>query len=175
MKIVVVEPSGECAAALSGGGIGTFVGPLAEHGLDESFSFSVGAGPIGSSEGLTDREAVADGAPRQGFEDFAVIREKAFGTDAAGLVPEQRPLEERGGVVLVFGSQRLDVAQAGVIVDADVDMFPSSLAFLSPPISRDAMADASDDAAQLLDIDVKQISGVGVFVAANRLWGRECA
>jgi hypothetical protein len=124
---------------------------------------------------LADREALADSAPRQGFEDFAVIGEKPSGTDATSLVPEQRSLEEGGGVLLVFRLQSLDVAQAGVIVDADVDMLPSSLAFLSPPVSRDAMADASDDATQLFDIDVKQISGVGMFVAANRFRGRKCA
>lgn len=85
------------------------------------------------------------------------------------------PLKEGSGVFLVFGAEGLDVAQAGVIVDADVDMFPASPAFLSPSVSRDPMADASDDAAQLLDIDVKQISGVGMFVAPDRLWGCQCS
>jgi hypothetical protein len=175
MKIVVVKPSGKSAAALCGRGVGAPIGPFSEHGLDKAFGLSVCARPIGLGERLTDGEALADGPPRQGLEDLAVIGEKASGIDAAGLVPEDGPLEEGSGVFLVFGAERLDVAQAGMIVDADVDMFPARLAFLSPPVSRDPMADASDDAAQLLDVDVKQISGVGMFIAADRLWGRQCS
>ena len=112
MEIVVVEPSGQSAAALSGGRVGAFVGPFAQHGLDEAFGFSVGARSIGASEDLADGEAFAESAPGEGFKDFAVIGEKASGIYAAGLIPVDGSLKEGSGVFLVFSAQRLNVAQA---------------------------------------------------------------
>ena len=60
-------------------------------------------------------------------------------------------------------------AEAGVVVDADMDELPTdaTAVALSGPITGDAMADLVE-AAEFLDIDVDHLAGSLSFVAAHR-------
>jgi len=53
---------------------------------------------------------------------------------------------------------------AGVVVDSHVEELPSGAAGLVARVAGNAVA-GLDDAGQLLDVDVQQIAGRGVFVA----------
>lgn len=80
-------------------------------------------------------------------------------------------LEEVGGRVLTFVSADRRVAEARVIIDADVQKLPTGPAHVVAPIAGDAMAHRLD-AAELLGVEVEQFSRLFAFVAHHRWWRR---
>lgn len=95
-------------------------------------------------------------------------------------------LQERGSGVLTFVRKDFGVGQPGVVVDRGVQVgvaepgaaprvgavtcgggaveFPASTTLCAP-------AAAVGNVAELLDVDVDQVAGMGVFVAADRFSG----
>lgn len=86
--------------------------------------------------------------------------------DAAGGKPRHRALEKRRAAGAVLVCKDLDVGDAAVIIDGDVDVFPPITAHASPTVAMDAVPDAGD-AAEGFDIDVQQIARRRPLVALH--------
>jgi hypothetical protein len=73
--------------------------------------------------------------------------------------------------VAFLGPERFDVAETEVVIDVDVDVLPAGASLSSGAVAVNPVAGTSDDAAQLLDVDVQQVTRVLVLVAIQRLGG----
>jgi len=148
--------------------VGTTVGPFAQQGLDEAFGFAVGAGSIGScpdvaqSHGLTGLgEAMRDVAG-------AVIRQQALDTNSSGGEPGNRSSQEGGRARCSLIFQNLRVSETGSVIDGNVDELPTDTSSALDSVSGDAMADPTDPA-ELLDVEVKELTGMLTLVASDGL------
>jgi len=90
--------------------------------------------------------------------------------DAEALVGGDGRLQEGDGAPLALGGHNLGEGNPGVIVDADMDELPSDAAgvALAGSIAGDAVT-GSVKAAQLLDVDVDEVTRILPFVAPHRL------
>jgi hypothetical protein len=97
----------------------------------------------------------------------AVVGEDAFGLDAPASKPADRPVEEArsrlGGLV----GQDLDVGQAAVVIDADVDKLPPAPPMPASAVACDPMAHATK-APEFLGVQVQQLAGSFALVADHR-------
>jgi hypothetical protein len=85
----------------------------------------------------------------------------------AGVPGDQASKEgSRGGGSFV--GEDFGIRQSGGIIDGDVNELPAGTAAALPAVACDAVADDLD-AAQLLDVDVDELSGVVSLVATNGL------
>src|SRR5690606_37519200 len=95
------------------------------------------------------------------------VREDPLAVDSTFLEPAYGALEKCSGARCVLRGEHLGIRQARVVVDADEDDFPTNTPSLAAPISMDRMPDPLDPS-ELLGVDVKQASRVGVLVALRR-------
>lgn len=171
-EIVVVEESREAVGSLDRGCIGSFVGPFAQEGLDESFGFSVGLRAVGTSTEVAQLELLAGGFEPVRDVAGAVVGHDGLDTYAAALEPGDRAFEKAGGGRGSFIGEDLRVGEAGSIVDGHVNELPSDASRVLPTIAGDAMADAAD-AAKLFDIDVDELARAVPLVSDDGLFGFE--
>ncbi len=141
------------------------VGPFAQHGLDESFGFAVGAGPVRAGAEVVDPEPFDRGGVDFGAVAGAVVGHDALHVDAMLGEPGDRSFQERdaGGAFLV--GEDLDVGEAAGVVDRDVDVLPAGL--VGAPVALAAAGDSMTgtfEPAELLDVDVDQLAGVAAAV-----------
>ena len=176
MEIVVVKVVGKEGGAVVGGVVGAGIGPLAGDGLDEALGLAIGLRAVGAGEGVFEPEVATGGGKELGAISGAAIGEEAPDVDAVipiegdGLV---EGLEDAGGL---FIGMKGGEGQAAVIVDGDVEALHAG-----PGVAVGAVAGGADagflEAAELLDIEVEEVAGGGVFVADDggfgRLEGRE--
>jgi hypothetical protein len=171
-EIVVVEVSREAVGSLGRGCVGSFVGPFAQQGLDESFGFSVGLRAVGASPQMAQLELLAGRFEPVGAVAGAVIGHDGLDTDAATLEPGDGAFEEAGGGRGSFIGEYLGVGESGSVIDSDMDELPADATDLLRVVSVDAMTDASYTA-QLFDIHVDELAGMLPLVSANGLFGFE--
>src|SRR4051794_14119073 len=105
----------------------------------------------------------------------AVVGHQLLDLDPVGAVEGERPSQkaDRGGCLLV--RQDLHVGKASGVIDADVDPLPAraqSPAFAPldlrvAPAGNAVPRSLGADPAELLDVDVDQLSGAGALVAAS--------
>ena len=100
-----------------------------------------------------------------------------FGVNAlvVAMLLVERPArrEEGDGALGGFVGEELGESQAAVIVDSDVEVFPTGAAdMIALAVAGDAMAGAFD-ARELLDVEVEQFTRERAFVALDgRRWGK---
>ena len=117
---------------------------------------------------MLDAQRAASSAELETIEARAVIGEHAAGVDTEASEPVGSTMQEvdrgDGFLVGVHGGE----GKPGVIVDGDVEELPSSAAGLVAGIAGDAMP-SPDDAGELLDVEVHQITGHRMLIANHRL------
>ena len=164
--MVAVEPVPEVLGALCGGGVGVRVGPLAECGLDEAFGFAVGTRGEGPGEAMAQALLGTARIEGPGTVTPAVVGEHAADTDAeAAVVVEGGAEEGRGSGGGLVGIE-LGEGEAGVVVDADMEVFPAGAGAGVAAVPGEAVTGAVK-AAEFLDVEVQQVARVGMFVAAD--------
>ena len=168
LEVVVFDPRSHGSGSLCRGGVGRGIEPVAQAGLDESFGLAVGSGCVrfGADVACTD-------LAEHGLEGVAVgIGEGVVGHDALdGHVVSFEPLggaaEELGRSLAALGVEDLGVGEAGMVVDADMEVLPAAATPTAAPAAADAVANAVD-AAELLGVDVDELAGALAFVADDR-------
>src|SRR5487761_1309941 len=164
MPVVLVYPRGEMVESIFGVWVEPDVGPFADGGLDEALRLAVGAGSVDAGADMFDIEFPAGEGEAMGIEARAVIGHDAPHLDAEpGEVSHslvQETCRGSGFFIRHHGGE----GDAGVVVDGHIEELPAGAAGFVLGIAGDAMA-GFDDAGQLLDVDVQQVSRGGVFVA----------
>jgi len=171
-SIVTVEVGREAIGSMSRSEIGTPVGPLAKQSLDEAFGFSVGSGTVGLSAQVSETKVLAGVSEAVRDVAGAVVGHDGLDPDTLALEPGDGSFEEcgrRGGSLI---GQYLGVSQTGSVIDGDVDELPTDAADTSGAVTVDTMAHSSD-AAELLDIDVDELSRMVSLVADDGFFGIE--
>jgi hypothetical protein len=148
------------------------VGPSAQESLDEAFGFSIGARAVGSSTQVAQAEPSAGGGEAAGDVAGAVVGHDAGDGDAVGAVPGDQSSKEGNRCWRPFVGKDFGISETGGVVDGDVNELPPGTAAALPAIAGDAVADDLD-AAQLLDIDVDELSGTVSLVTADGFLGVE--
>src|SRR5207248_3762133 len=90
------------------------------------------------------------------------------------FVPGDQSSKEGNSGWRSFVSQDFGIGQTGGIVDGNVDELPTDASSALPAVTGDAVTDDLD-AAQLLDVNMDELSGVVSLVAANGFFGIEVA
>jgi hypothetical protein len=97
----------------------------------------------------------------------AVVRQQASGLNASGREPVEGPFQKVGGGLPPLVGKNLDVSDARVIVDADMDKLPADATDVGRAIAVDAVTDSSDTP-QLLGVDVKKLPRRCMLVTYGR-------
>jgi|SRR5215472_4301623 len=165
MPVVVVEPGRQLSVAFLGVEVGAGVDPLPESGLDEPFGLAVGTRRIGTGEVVMQAE-LENGSPEgMGTITMAVIGEQAANGDAEAGVIGHSGVEEsdrsRGGE----GGQDLSEGNAGMVINGDVKVLPAAV-MLAATTAIGTEGNVGE-AAELLDIEVKQIAGGGMLITKD--------
>ena len=154
------------SGALLGAGVGASVSPFSQSGLDEAFGLAVGARRVRAGKAMADAETMASIAEEPRAIARAVVGQQTTNVDAEGAVVSDRSMEESHGGVAAFIGQDLREGEAGVVVDGDVNELPAGAATALGLVGGNAMTGA-EEAAELLDVEMQQIAGAGMFVAAH--------
>ena len=171
--IVGVEPGGVGVAAFLFGAVGLCVGPFVEQGAVEAFDLPVGLGSVGPGALVGDPGPGQRVAPGVGLVAGAVVGQHPLDGDPGGLEEGLGAGPEGGGGLLALVGQDLAVGQAGVVVDGVVQVAVAGPGAgpAAGLASQGLVAAAVGDVSQLLDVDVHQVAGGGVLVAADRAAG----
>jgi hypothetical protein len=129
--VVVVGPGSEAEVALLGVGPVSSVGPFAQGGLDEAFSFAVGLRRVRASTAVFEAHFETSLAKLVGAIAAAVIGEQRADEDAVASEEGNRiPEEGDGGVGPLIGEDASE-GQARVIVDSDMQGLPTRMFLLT--------------------------------------------
>jgi hypothetical protein len=117
-------------------------------------------------------QAVAVAAVVEGMSAVtrSIVGEDGERLNTALMEEGEGALEEGYGGFLSLIGQNFQVGQAGGVIDADMDKLPARTRAAAAADSGDAVADAVD-AAQFLDVQVQELSGM-FFLVASRWLGR---
>ena len=177
VPIVAVYPGRQMRGALGGGVVDVGIGPLAQGGLDEAFGLAVGAGREGARVSMAEASREAACVEGTGAVTPAVVGQHAADLDAEMLVVGERGGEKRGGAGGRLVGVDLGEGHAGMVIHADMDVFPAGAWTGVAAVVGHAVAGAAKPA-EFLDIEVQQVAGMRMFVAANgrrRVEGRPVA
>src|SRR5262249_21167328 len=108
--------------------LGLRVGPFAQAGLNEAFGLAIGFGCVGFGADVAQAELLASTSEGEGFIAGTVVGHHALDLDAEPFVIGDRGPEEGDGAAPLLVRHDLGKGDARVIVDADVDVFPSNTA-----------------------------------------------
>lgn len=136
--------------------------------MDEAFGFTVGARAIGSCAQVTESESSAGGGEAVGDVARAVVGHDAGDRDAVAGVPGDQSSKEGDRGWRPFVSEDFGVSQTGGVIDGNVDELPAGPRSALSAVAGDAVAD-DFDAAQLLGVNVDELSGLVSLVAVNGL------
>src|SRR3990172_227091 len=178
--VVVPKPAVKGCGAFCARGVDGAVGPAVSQGADEALCFPVCLGTVGTGAEVLDPELSA--GKRVHYRDVgaAVVGEQLLDLDPVAAVEADGAAEEAGrGRRLLIG-QHLRVGEAAVVVDGDVHVLPADRAPRLASLvgggrvvvlraSADPPACSASDPAELLDIDVQQLTWPGALVADGRL------
>jgi len=165
--VVPAQPAGECACAVGACWVDVAVGPFALQDADERLGFAVRFGRVWPGADVTD--AVLG---EQASEGVAAIPAAVVGEDAldrravVGVVADHLGGEGRA-VGAALRCAQLHDGVAGVVIHRDVGVLPSSAVIATDAVLEDAFADLPE-AAQLLDVQVHQLTHRGVLIPIRR-------
>jgi len=175
--IVHVGPFWQRFFALLGCCIGSGIGPFAQRGLDEALGFSIGLRRVWFGSDVAEAELLTGVAKRVGPVAASIVGHDALDLDTQLGIPGHRRLQMGDGAVSPLVRMDLGEGKARGIVDADMNMLPSGSSGLGAAsvglagsIACDAVSDLLE-AAQLFDIEMDQLSGMGALVPSHRLGG----
>jgi hypothetical protein len=146
------------------------VGPFVLERLDESLGLAVPARCVGRGDdvaraGLLEQRLEA---PRSGVDLGAVGHHRLGWAESELCEPGERPLERAGIGVCVVAAVQLDVGEAAVIVDDDVEVLPAHpAAAVVLVLAAERAVARRAEAPELLHVHVQQRSGPRPFVAAK--------
>ena len=169
VMIVEVQPARKGGGASRLAAVDADVGPLLEQGAVEALDLAVGLGVVGP--GAARPDASGQAGPLEGVAAVAraVVGEHGPPADPVLVEPGSRPPPERDRGDRALVGQHLAVGEAGVVVDGGMDEGVADPAVAVVRVAAAAVcspATAWGDAAQLLDVDVDEVAGRGVLVAA---------
>ena len=174
MEIVVVEEERETLSAVVTGVVGAGIGPLAGESLDEAFGLAIGLRTIGTSEEMTEAQIFASGGKEFGAIGGALVSEDSLDGDAVGLIKGERLLESGQDAGDFFIGKEGGKSQAGMIINGDVKGLDAGAWVAVGALTGGANARV-EKAAQLFNIQMKELAWVSAFVADHRRLGRiEC-
>ena len=166
VPVVVVKPGKKMLMALLRVLIRAGVSPFAKSSLDKSFGFTVGARGVGTGEVMAQAELNYSRVKSVGAIAVTVVGEQATNGDAQGGVVSNRGAQEgdsaSGGEV----GQDLSEGNTGVIIDSDMDVFPSAVMFATA--ASIGTRNNAGEASQLLNIEVEQIARRSMLIANQR-------
>ena len=142
------------------------IGPLAQAGLDEAFGFAVGAGREGARVAVAEAGLHTVGIEGAGPVAAAVVGQHAADLDAEMLVVGEGGGEKRRGTGGRLVGVDLREGHAGMVIHADMDVFPAGAWTGATAVVGDAVAGAAKPA-EFLDIEVQQVAGMRMFVTAD--------
>src|ERR1700712_10192 len=145
----------------------TRVGPLPQHGLDESFGFAVGARGIGSCAHMFDVQARTCAFESARQKGWAVISHHALDAHAQPLVESTNGVEKDQRRALLLVGQNLRTRHPRAIIHGDKDVFITYPAHAICALAGDPMAHPRY-ARKLLDIDMHKFSWSIFLIAYNR-------
>jgi hypothetical protein len=171
VEIVVMEEEGEELGAVVAGEIRAGISPFPSDGLDEAFGFAIGLGAIRTSEEVAQAQIFAGGGEEFGAIGRATIGEDGLDGDAVGLIKGECLLEGGEDAGDFFIGEKRGKSQAAVVINGDVEGLDAGAG-----IAMGAIAGGADaglvKAAQLFNIQMKQLAGRGAFVTHDRRLGR---
>src|SRR4029450_11386634 len=137
---------------------------------------AIGLRRIGFGADVAQAETFAGPSEGEGLVARAIVGHYALDLDTEAGVIGDRCLEEGDRAALLLVRHDLGEGDAGVIVDADVHVFPAEAALLTlaSPVAGDAVSDLIE-LAELFDVDVDQLAGMLALIAPHRLGGLERA
>ena len=150
--------------AFLGVGIVAGVGPFAQSGLDEAFSFAVGAGSVRTGEVMPDGELKTGGAEVAAAIAGTVVGEQTANADAMLGVEGDGGAQESDGSCCGLVGEHAREGETRVIVDGDVQSLPAGKlrATTAAAIATNGNALITGHA---LDVEMKHVAGSGMFVA----------
>ena len=141
MPVVAVEPRQEMSLAFVGVGIFLSVGPLFADGLDKALGLAVGLWPIWPCVEVAHIVGEAGALKGLGSVATAVVGHEALGRHSELGVKGQGGLEEAQGTEVALARQDRRKGEAGVIVDDDMEVFPTGTSDVIAGVSSHAVAD----------------------------------
>ena len=134
--------------------------------MNEAFRLSVGARRIGPREEMAQPEALAAVGEASRAVSGAVVGHHT--TDSHTQVAEvgDGGFEEGGDTVAGLVGMDLDEADAGVVVDADVDVVAAGAGRALAAVAGDAVAGLFETG-EFLDVEVQQLTGMFPLVASD--------
>ena len=148
------------------------VSPLAQGGLDEAFSLTVGARSVGTGEAVVDAELEAGGAELSGAIAGAVVGEQAADGDAVLGVEGDGGVQKGDGSLALLVGQHAGEGEAGVIVDSDVQSLPTGELRATAATTIATNGDLLI-AGHAFDVEVEQIARRGMFITHDGWGGME--
>ncbi len=115
---------------------------------------------------MADAETTASIAEEARAVARAVVGQQTTNADAERAVVTDCGVEESDGGVAAFIGQDLREGQPGVVVNSDMHELPAGAATALGLVGGNAMTGA-EEASELLDVEMQQIAGGGMFVAAQ--------
>ena len=171
MIVIVEEEVRKIGCPMIAGLIGASISPLAGDGLDEAFGLSVGLRAIGLSEEMFDAELAAGGGEVAGAVGGAAIGENALDADAMSFEESDGLVESLEDAVDLLVWEEAGKGEAGVVVDGDVEAFDAGARIAEGAIAGGADA-GPREAAQFLDVEMKEFARVSTLVTLWRRFGR---
>src|ERR1700730_6361053 len=168
--VVVVKPAVKGAVSVAVAAVDADSCPFVAQGAVESLCFAVGGRVVGPGAGMPHRELGAEVTPSVAAVPVAVVGQDAFDGDAERSEPGVGASQERDARVDGFAVEDLAVRDTAVRVDGGMDVVVADgcvagmgdvAAAVCPP------ATAVGDAAQLLHIDVDELTGPAGLDAAD--------
>ena len=154
--------------------MGAGMDPFPERGLDEAFRLSVCLRRVRLCPNVFDAEVAAGSGPQFRFVARPIVGHDALDPDAEAAIVCDGRLQVLDSWLLLFACLDLTEGHPRVVVDSDVDVLPArrravvALVGLSAPIAGDAVA-YGIETAELLDIDVDDLTGRCALIARPRL------
>jgi hypothetical protein len=171
MEVIVEEEVRKVSSTMTARLIRTSVGPFAGNGLNEAFGLAVGLRAIGFGKEMSDAELATSSGKVMRAVGSATVSKHALDGNAMSLVELDGLMEGGHHAFDLLIRQQAGESQAGMIIDGDVQAFNSSAA-----IAQGAVTGGTDTralkTAQLLDVQVKQFTGMGTFIALHGRFGR---
>ncbi|EGD06743.1 hypothetical protein XVE_5076 [Xanthomonas vesicatoria ATCC 35937] len=167
MPVVVMKPALQRVGSLLGVGVGAGVGPFAQAGLHQPLSLAIGAWGVWARAQVTHAQPTDQASEATRSVAGAVVGQDALKLHAQAPVvahcPQQRPARTATALVRLDGAER----HAGVVIDGQMDVFPADAIGVDLAIAGDPMSRLSETR-ELLDVQMQQLAGQGVFVAVLR-------
>jgi hypothetical protein len=169
--VIVVKKEREERGAMVTRAIRASVSPLSSDGLDEALGLSIGLRAIGSGKEMAEAEVLAGGGEVVRAVGRAAVGEDAADGDAMGGIEVDCAVQGAEDTWDLFIGQKRSESQAAVVVDGDVEGFDAGARVASGAVAGGADA-RTREAAELLDVEVKEFAGNSALVALDGRLGR---